>query len=356
VFSIQAMDLHYLIEPKNPNLSHFPNSFENALDSLRERYSNIAYKRVKNLTSLIDLYRKVVSLDLNSQLYVYLFSTQPEYIFFLMILRSYCVILKKNLVVLHQMHEPWYEKGRASYKQRCLVYGTNWMMSRLSDKIIVPSEQALLKAKRFVPVRKLHQINLTFLNHSSVDILKNNVQLLKSSWRSSKVISLIGGTGPDRNPEGFLSLAKIANEKYVGSFSYIRGGRDKKVVINYKEFGITDFSGYITESAKQFLLLHTHFIAVPYAFSTQSAVVAEVLSHGKLLIVNDIPAFRYLKGHEFAHVINFNNPDEILECLDKIQAMDEEDYERCYFLALDYFQKNHSSEYLAEQLIKTVNL
>lgn len=344
------MDLHYLIQPKNPNLSHCPDSLANALDLLSETCESIIYSRVNKFGDVVNLYKNITYLKNNSRFYVYIFSTQPEYTFFLISLRILSFLNKKELVIIHQMHEPWYEKGRASLMRRCLAYIFNWMMSKLCDKITLPSEQALLKARLFDCVEKLYRINLTFLRKGSLDQLKSSLILLKYSWNLSKTISLIGGTGPDRNPEGFLNLSTISNEKYQGEFSYVRAGRDKKVSIDYKKFGIVEFSGYLTESAKQFLLLQTHFIVVPYAFSTQSGVIAEALSYGKLLIVNDIPAFDYLKSYEFAYVIDFSDPNKISNCLEKIRAIEREDYERRYWLAIDYFQKNHSEEYLSHRL------
>jgi hypothetical protein len=344
------MDLHFLIQPKNPNLSHCPDSLENAIDLLAETCAFLVCSRVDKFVDVVHLYKSIISSNVNSRFYVYLFSTQPEYPLFLISIKILCFLIKREVVIIHQMHEPWYEKGRASLIQRCLVYVLNSITSKLCDKIILPSEQALLKARLFGCLEKLYMINLTFLRKGSLDQLKASLVILKYSWNISKTVSLIGGTGPDRNPEGFLSLSIISNEKYQGEFSYVRAGRDKKVSIDYKKFGIVEFSGYLTESAKQFLLLQTHFIVVPYAFSTQSGVIAEALSYGKLLIVNDIPAFDYLKSYEFAYVIDFSDPNKISNCLEKIRAIEKEDYERRYWLAIDYFQKNHSEEYLSHRL------
>ena len=94
----------------------------------------------------------------------------------------------------------------------------------------------------------------------------------------------------------------------------------------------------------------THFIVVPYSFSTQSGVITEALSYGKLLILNDIPAFSYLKNSSFAFIVDFNNKDSILKCATDLFSMDFNDYENRYWEAVNYFHVNHSESYLARTL------
>jgi glycosyltransferase involved in cell wall biosynthesis len=249
------------------------------------------------------------------------------------------------------MHEPYYEKGRANILTSYSLYFLNLTLSTFSNKILLASEQAIIKAKSFIKNEKIYQINLTFVSNSQ-SFLQHSLLDLKSSWETLKVFSLIGGAAKDRNLQGFIYFANTTNKNYYQRARFIRAGVDKDISFNYENEGILAFPGYINNSAKKFLFSLTHFMIIPYSFSTQSGVIAEALSYGKILIVNDIPAFRYLKDLSFAFVINFNDEHQILECLQRIFSMSVEDYEACYWDAIKYFNENHSREYLYDKLDK----
>jgi len=150
------------------------------------------------------------------------------------------------------MHEPRYEQGRASSIKSKLLYMYHLLMGRISDLILLPSNEALLKAQTFI------------------------------------------------------------------------------------------------DRAKNYLFGLTHFIVVPYLFSTQSGVVAEALSHGKLIIVNDIPAFTHLKGLDFVFATDFNDEDAIVNCLKDLFNLDWTEYQKRYWNAVNYFRDNFSEIYLAK--------
>jgi glycosyltransferase involved in cell wall biosynthesis len=283
----------------------------------------------------------------------FFFSTQPEYILIIAILRCLSFILHKDIKIYHQMHEPRYEKGRASLKKSLLVYWANFIMSRLSDRIILSSKQALIKGETFIRKDKIALINLTFLN-TNRDILARNIVSLKRSWEILKTISAFGIGARDKNLEGFLALANIINREYPDRVQCIRAGWDKNIQLGYEKEKIIHFPGYITNSAKKFILSLTHIIVVPYQFSTQSGVVIEALSHGKIVVVNNISAFNHLKDLKSVFIVNFNDREQILSCVNKIFSMTPEEYEECYWESINYFNKNHSILYLKDNINKLI--
>lgn len=339
------MNARYFVKSKNPNLHYFPVSFY-------EAFKEVSHEelRILDKTDTLTILRRLLTINSKDTFNLFLFSTQPDYIVLLLISKFLAKISKKRLRVYHQMHEPWYEQGRASRRTTFLGYISNVMMSRLSDKTILPSSCSMEKAKTFIREDKRVQLNLTFLISKSFDELSKRLSNLESSWQSAKTFALIGGTGPDRNPEGFLALSAIAYSIYPNTTRFIRAGRDHNTSLDYAKTGVLAFPGYIPENTKNFLLDLTHFIVVPYKFSTQSAVIPESLSLGKLLILNNIPSFHYLKDECFAFLVDFNNQDEIRTCLLTIQSMTIEDYRERYWAAIGYFEKYHSNEYLSKNI------
>ena len=341
------MDIAYLIKPKNKNLHTFSLSFYNFFLEF-----NLEDVKLINKNHIWSIPLKLLKIDFKKEVSIFFFSTQPEYVMLILLVRLVSYISKIKIVVYHQMHEPYYEKGRAGLRTSFLLYILNLLISHLSDRIILPSEQAVSKAKRFVRSEKIVQLNLTFPTSMQRRKFSENIRILKSSWNENKKYALIGGTAPDRNPEGFLRLADLSHKNYPGAAKFIRAGVDKDVNIDYRKPGVIQFSGYILDEAKEFLLSLTHIVVIPYEFSTQSAVIPESLMHGKLLIVNDIPAFDYLKSSEFTFVVDFNSSSELSDCLEKIQEISVEEYEKLCCLAIDYFYQNHSERYLVKQMKK----
>ena len=222
-------------------------------------------------------------------------------------------------------------------------------MSRLADRIILSSQQALIKAESFIPKEKIVNINLVFASNDRHS-LAINLDDLKQSWDKLKTISLIGIAAKDKNPQGFMSLANIANTEYPHKARFIRAGRDKDVKLDYDRENIIQFPGYITNTAKAFLLSLTHVMVIPYNFSTQSGVIIEAMSYGKIIIVNDIPSFSPFKGLKFVWTIDFNSSAQISNCLDRLFSMTADEYAQCCLAAIAYFECNYSKQYLAEKL------
>jgi glycosyltransferase involved in cell wall biosynthesis len=341
----------YFVEPKNPNLKHCSDSFIEAMnikfphESMNiERLKRIDIYTSKNLIEKIIATKK--SSDTSS---IFFFSTQPEYIVMMATIRCLNLLLRRNIKVYHLMHEPKYEKDRVSLKTSLLLYYSNWMISRLADRIILCSQQALIKGKSFIRPEKIVNINLVFASNNHNMLAKNLVDL-KQSWDKLKTISLIGIAAKDKNPEGFLSLASVANMEHPNRARLIRAGWEKDVKIDYEKEKIIQFSNYITNGAKAFLLSLTHIIVIPYNFSTQSGVIIEAMSYGKIVIVNDIPSFSQFKRLKFVFAIDFNSKDQISDCLNKIFSMSGDEYEECCLAAIEYFEQNHSQLYLVDKL------
>ena len=246
------------------------------------------------------------------------------------------------------MHEPKFEKERIHPLKAYLVFIYHVLLGHLADKILLPSDKAFLQAKGFIKIEKMYKINLSFVSPPE-NILHMNLLQLKCSWENDKTFSLLGRADIDKNPQGFLDLVNIVNQYYPGKARFIRGGGDRNIKVLYNEDLIVRFPNFISGNAKKFLLGLTHFVVIPYTFSTQSGVLAEALSYGKLLIVNDIPAFSYLKELKCVFLINFHDEHAILKCIDDVLNMDIKDYENRYWEAVAYFRNNHSEAYLSNK-------
>jgi hypothetical protein len=344
------MHYKYLVNPKNPNIHSFVISYYDAFtDGNLVSETQVEKVRKLNIRSVLDILNKIRKLRVEDKISVMFFATQPEYVPILGLLKLIASVLSKNLYLLHLMHEPRYEQGRTSKLTSFLVYSLNWSIAKLSDRVIVPSSEGIKKAQTFIESSKLCQINLTFKANKEQDLLKY-LQDLKFRWDSEKTFSLIGIAAPDRNPHGFIQLAHQINERYPYSAKFIRAGQDKNVIVDYQSEGIITFPGYITNEAKSYLTSLSHFVVIPYLFSTNSAVIPESLSYGKLLIVNDIPVFSYLKNQSFAFVIDFSDRIQMLECINKIFSLTVEEYESSSLAAIDFFKNQHSQSYLTNKL------
>ncbi len=345
------MIYNYFVKPKNPNLKHCPNSF---IEGMEKKYPPESMEIAKinqiNITTTIQAIGRIIATKKAGDTSAFFFfSTQPEYILAIAIFRAISFIWHREIEIYHLMHEPRYERGRVSLKTALLVYYSNWMMSKLADRIILSSQQAIEKGRSFIHKDKIVKINLVFASQNR-DTLTTNLDNLQQSWEQHKTFSLIGIAAKDKNPAGFLSLASVANSTYPDRARFIRAGWDKDVEINYDKEGIIQFPNYITNTAKDFLLSLTHIVAIPYNFSTQSGVIAESLSYGKILIVNDIPSFSQFKGLKFVFSIDFNSKEQIADCLDRIFTMSKDEYAECCLAAVDYFEQNHSISYLSTKL------
>jgi hypothetical protein len=79
-------------------------------------------------------------------------------------------------------------------------------------------------------------------------------------------------------------------------------------------------------------------------------VVIEALRYGKIVVVNDITAFSHLKGLKSVFIIDFNDRDRISNCLEQLMAMTPDEYEECCWDSINYFNANHSTQYLQGRL------
>ena len=140
----------------------------------------------------------------------------------------------------------------------------------------------------------------------------------------------------------------------VHEYSQKSAGRDRTSFVECDDNFIIRFPSYISEASKRFLLGLTHFVVVPYTASTQSGVITEALSHGKLIIVNDIPAFDHLKKFSFILTVDFSDPKSILACIYHILTMDISEYEQYYWEAIHYFEQHYSERCLLATLSKVL--
>jgi hypothetical protein len=339
------MNKIYLFTPKNPNLNHCPESFYEAFRSIGYDENHLERIESINLDTVWYILTILKTLKSGKEISVFFFSIDS--LIFIAFLRMIFSITSKQLKVYYMMHEPKFDKGRIGLIKSFMVYSSNLLLGHLSDQIFLPSSEAIERAKTFIEHQKICPINLTFMSVPD-KILEENFWQLQCNWENSKTFSYICRTDKDKNPQGFLSLAKIIHKQYPEKARFIRAGSDQNMSISYNEDIIVRFPGYISPKAKKFLLGLTHFVVIPYTFSTQSGVITEALSYGKLLIVNDIPAFSYLKGKNFAFFTDFNNENAIVKCIDDIMNMSIDDYKKYYREAIAYFEENHSEAYLSK--------
>jgi glycosyltransferase involved in cell wall biosynthesis len=344
------MNYIYLIIPRNPNLNHSPDTFEvGMIAELERELVKVEQFNRLDFKSSLSLIKKSNKLNTKDKISVFLFSTQPEYILALITLRCWSFFSQREVRMYQQMHEPKYEKGRATLKISLLVYWINFIISRLCDRIILSSEQAEKKAEDFIAKDKIVRVNLTFISNDR-KVLVKNIAELKQSWDNLKTFSSFGIGAKDKNIEGFISLANLVKSRYSGRIQCIRAGWDKDIKLDYNKEQIVHFPGYIPNSAKKLLLSLSHAIVIPYQFSTQSGVVIEALSHGKIVIANDITAFSHLKGLKSVFIIDFNDREQISNCLKELMSMTSDKYEECCWDSINYFNTNHSTEYLQGRL------
>jgi glycosyltransferase involved in cell wall biosynthesis len=299
------------------------------------------------------LIKQLVNLNKKEKISVFFFLIQLDYLVLALILKTISKLLDKNLTLFYLMHEPKFEIGRINPFKAYIVFLYHLAFGYIGDKILLPSDEALLKAKDFINNEKLYKINLSFISPPQ-DILRKNLAQLKFSWDGEKTFLLLGRSDRDKNPQGFLSLVNIIDKYYPKEARFIRGGSERNIQVNYDEQLIIRFPGFISNSAKSFLLGLSHFVVIPYSFSTQSGVVTEALSYGKLLIINDIPTFSYLKGLSFVFFIDFNDESSMSKCIHDLFKMDINDYQTRYWEAVRYFQENHSEAYLSKTLQETL--
>jgi glycosyltransferase involved in cell wall biosynthesis len=344
------MDNKYIFVPKNPILRHCSDSLFRALkkkddnSTLIHAFLNVGFK------SFWHLLQKVIKSKSSDSFSFFFLAVQSDYLVVLFLLTLVAKVLTKNIKVYYLMHEPRLEKGQVNPVKSFTIFAHQFLFGHLADVIILPSDEAVAKAETFVEKDKICKINLAFLSVPQ-SVLEKNLQQLKCSWENCKTFSMLGtASSLEKNPQGFLDFATIFNQLCPRRGQFIRGGRDRGIQVQYDEDIIIRFPSYLSDTAKGFLFNLSHFVIVPYSFSTQSGVLTEALSHGKLLIISDIPAFSHFKELDFVISVNFNDRESILECVENISTMNFYDYETRYWAAAQYFQENHSEAYLSSNL------
>ena len=340
----------YILIPSNPNLRHCSSTFLHVLNDIKEENNAVIQPLVSSTNSLFNLFNLLVELyksNSNVAILIFLFAIDPIYIPLLVYCKILNLCINKKIRIYYMMHEPKYERGRINPCKAFLVFLYNLYFSSNADFIIIASKDALARAKKFVSQKKILMISLTHPSNSRNKLI-SNLSVLSFTWDRLKQFSLIGRASLDKNPMGFINLAELASAKFLGSSNFIRAGKDY-FPISYPK-SIIHFPGYIQSSSKDFLYSLTHIIVIPYKYSTQSGVIPEALSYGKILIVNDIPAFSYLRGLNFVFTVDFDCKHSLVSCLEEIFSLGQEDYQSRCLAAIEYFEENHSEAYLKREL------
>jgi hypothetical protein len=341
------MHHQYIFIPKNPNLRHCSDTLSSALKTQAD--SIIHSLPTVNLKSAWILLHQFFKSSPPDRTAVFLLAVRSDYLVLLCLLKLATLGHRQQIQAYYLMHEPRLKRGETHPLKSGIIFLHQLLFGYLADTIMLPSDEAVAKAETFVKKTKLRKVNLTFPSVPE-SALNQTLQQLRWSWDHCQTFAMLGTVGTlSKNPQGFLDFAHRFQQVAPDRARFIRGGRDRNIDLQYSQ-EIIHFPCYLSETSKKFLFNFSHFIIIPYAISTQSGVIAEALSYGKFLIVNDIPAFQHLKGCPFAFVINFSQPGEIAACVQQIVEMKFEQYERSYWAAIDYFQRNHSEHYLVEQV------
>lgn len=344
------MNNQFVFIPKNPILRHCSDSFSSALRSHADSSTIIHCPTTVDFKTIRQLLRQITQSKSDDSFSIFLLAVQTDYLILLYVVKFTTGILSKQVKVYYLMHEPRLEKGRVNPLKTLIIFMHQFLFGYLADVILLPSDEAVSKAETFVRKAKICKVNLAFLSVPQA-VLEKNLQLLKSSWETRKIFSMLGtASSLDKNPQGFIDFASIFHQLYPEQAQFIRGGRDRGIDIKYDEDLIVRFPSYLSDVTKEFLFHLSHFIVVPYSFSTQSGVLTEALSYGKILIVNDIPAFEQFKKFNFIISIDFNDKKSIVNCINYILAMSFSDYKLLHQSSIQYFRENHSEVYLSKTL------
>jgi hypothetical protein len=348
------MNNQYIFVPKNPVLRHCSDSLFSPLRTQADNSTVIHSSTIVDLKTIWNLLYQVVKSKPDDRCSVFFLAIQSDYLVLLYLLKLVAALRAKNIRVYYLMHEPRLEKGQASPIKSFIIFIYQLLFGYLADVILLASDEAVAKAEMFVRKDKIRKMNLAFLSVPQ-ETLEKNLQLLKCSWDTRKVFSMLGTVSAlTKNPQGFLDFANIFNQLYPQKAQFIRAGRDRGIKVQYNEDLIIRFPSYLSDTAKNFIFNLSHFVVIPYSLSTQSGVVAEALSYGKLLILNDISTFSHLKGLSFVFFTDFNDESSMSKCIDDLFSMDINDYETRYWEAVRYFQENHSEAYLSKTLQETL--
>jgi glycosyltransferase involved in cell wall biosynthesis len=341
------MSRHYIVTPKNPILRHCSESFFGALNN------EINVTKTLNSVSFRDIWRIVrgaATSKPSEASSLFFLAVQSDYLLWFVWIRLLSTILRTKVNLCYLMHEPRLEKGRVSPFKSWVVLMHQVVLGYLADRVLLPSDRAVAQAKTVVAPHKIRQINLTFQSIPTA-VLEQRFQQLQNQWAVCKTFAMLGtASSLDKNPQGFLEFAALFDQLYPQQAQFIRGGRDRNISVNYDETRVIRFPSYLSETTKQFLFGLTHFVVIPYTASTQSGVITEALSHGKLIIVNDIPAFNDWKQFSFIFAVNFADPAALSTCIHQIAAMDRTDYQNRCWAAVHYFQTHHSESYLRQAI------
>ncbi len=352
------MTIQYVFIPNNPILWHCADSFFRVLSQRKsqqqDKITSVEYVSKTNFRNTWHLVHTLLNASSESSISLFFLAIQSDYLVIAFLLKLISKICQKKVNIYYLMHEPRLEKGRVNFVKGFLVYVHQVMFAYIADKVMLPSPEAVSRAKTFILDAKIYQINLAFASISD-EALRQNLQQLKGHWDNSKKFLMLGTVSSiDKNPQGFLEFASAFQCHYPNQAQFIRAGRDRTSFVEYNDNLIIRFPSYISEAAKRFLLGLTHFVIVPYTASTQSGVITEALSHGKLIIVNDIPAFAHLKEFSFIFTVDFSDPNSILACIHQISIMDISEYEQYYWEAIHYFEQHYSERCLSAALSKVL--
>jgi glycosyltransferase involved in cell wall biosynthesis len=337
------MHHHYIFIPQNPNLSHCSDTFSAALKTQPD--SIVHALPAVNLKSAWTILKQILQSSPDDRTAIFLLAVRSDYLALLCLLKLTTLGHRQPITAYYLMHEPRLKPGETHPFKSKVIFLHQLLFGYLADTVLLPSDEAVAKAATFVEKTKIRRVNLTFPSVPEI-ALKQTLEQLRQSW-DCKTFAMLGTLS--KNPQGFVDFAHRFQQVAPNQARFIRGGRDRNIDLQYSQ-EIIQFPCYLSETSKKFLFNLSHFIIIPYAISTQSGVIAEALSYGKFVIVNNIPAFQYLKDAAFAFVIDFNQPGEIAACVQRIVEMQFEQYETGYWASVDYFQKNHSEFYLAEQV------
>lgn len=347
------MNYQYVYLPRNPILWHCGKSFYKVLTTRAyARTGTIQVDSVIHQGTWALLTRLIEGQSQNESVEIYLLAVQSNYVALALLLRLIALLCSSRLRIYYLMHEPKLEKGRVNPVKTFLINIHQVVLGYLSHTVLLPSDIAIAQAKGFIPQSKIAKVSLTFASVPNFFIVESLKQL-ETSWANQKTFSMIGTvSSQDKNPWGFLRFSNIANKALADQSRFIRAGRDNKIEVSYDEDVIVRVPSYLSENTKRFFFGISHFIVVPYSNSTQSGVVAEALSYGKLLVLSDISAFSDFRNCNFSFMVDFEDSKSISRCIESVVSMSFSSYKERSLAALQYFKTHYSETRLSEDIDK----
>ena len=183
---------------------------------------------------------------------------------------------KKVIITFHELHT-----GKVGLKEKLLIFPFSWKIR----KVIVLSEYAAKRAKRFFPTNKIIMTGF-------------GVTKKRSLQRTEK--GLVVHLGLVRYNKNQLFTVKLAMENPKLNFVIAGGGDNeyyKEIVLKSKNIPNLKVTGFLSTKEYFRLIARAEFVILPYLSVVQSAVFFDTIACGKKILASDLEPFKEYEAH-----------------------------------------------------------